>query len=292
MSRVDLRVLPLSVLVDEAWVATRGFLRVIFLPFTLALAPVALGVQVLMAWWNLSVMDASTESFGKTCGTFVIAGGLLLVLFVVYVVLLGTLAVATSWAAVGRPVRLREALRFYLRPSVWGADLVAWIVVLVGFLFLVVPGVLVMAAWALRVPVMALEDRTGLASLQRSWQLLSHNPRGRFSTHPVFKAIAVMVLGIVIGYAVGLLIQTPGALVSQWVLFRDIAVGDSPDARSAFIATLWLTVPSGVLAALAQLGVTCYMSFVIAHLYLDQRRRREGWDLEMELSAIEEPEPL
>jgi len=291
MNRVDLRVLPLSILVDEAWVTTRGFLRVIFLPLTLALAPVALGVQVLMAWWNLSVIDSTMKSIGQTCGTFAVAGALLLVLFAVYIVLLGTLAVATSWAAAGRPVRLGEALRFYLRPAVWGTDLVAWIVVLAGFVFLVVPGVLIMAAWALRVPVMALEDRTGMASLQRSWQLLSHNPRGRLSTHPVFKAVAVMVLGIVIGYAVGLLIQTPAALVSQWVLFRDIAVGGSPDTRSAFIATLWLTIPSGVLAALAQLAVTCYMNFVIAHLYLDQRRRREGWDLEMALSAIERREP-
>ena len=100
-----------------------------------------------------------------------------------------------------------------------------------------------------------------------------------------------MLLGVVIGYAVAMLIQFPANMVSQVMVFRDLSGGELADPRSAVIDTLWLTVPSGVLASLAQLAVTLYLDFVIGHLYLDQRRRREGWDLEVSLSRLESTLP-
>jgi hypothetical protein len=81
-------------------------------------------------------------------------------------------------------------------------------------------------------------------------------------------------------------VQAPAIIVNQLLLFRELAQGEAGDPAAAVRATLWLTIPSGVLAALAQLTVQLYVDFAMAHLYFDQRRRKEGADLEAGLDRL------
>jgi hypothetical protein len=172
-----------------------------------------------------------------------------------------------------------------VRPRVWVTDLLAWILTGFGFVACILPGLLLMAAWALRVPVMVLEGRYGWDALRRSWELLSHNPGGQLLRHPLLKVLLLFILGIVLTYAVSFVVQAPALVVSQVMVFRQLAQGEAADPQAAIRATLWLTIPAGVLGALAQLAVQLYVDFATTHLYLDQRRRKEGSDL---VAALDE----
>jgi hypothetical protein len=74
-------------------------------------------------------------------------------------------------------------------------------------------------------------------------------------------------------------VQMPAMVVNQVMMMRAMSRGEGVDPQAVVRATLWLSIPAGVLAALAQLAVQLYVDFATAHLYLDQVRRKEGIDL-------------
>ena len=286
----SLDTVPFAVLVDEAWKSSRRNARALLVPLALAIAPAALALQVGMALWNLQMLgaDAAAADFGSMCGTFAIGGVFLLLVGCWFVAVYGAMMVATTEAlargGVAPPVG--ACFRTYLRFRVWRTDLLAWVITGFGFLACVLPGLFLMAAWSLRIPVMVQEQRYGFAALSRSWQLLAHNPSRQLVRHPLLKVILLFVLGMVLGYAVSLVVQLPAIVASQVLMFRELAQGQAGDPAEAMKATMWLTIPSGVLAALAQLVVQLYVDFAVAHLYFDQRRRKEGGDLAAGLDQL------
>lgn len=285
----SLDTIPFAVLVDEAWRSSRRHARTILVPLMVALAPAALVMQVAVALWNLQMMDADVAAdIGAMCGTFAIGGALLLLVGLWFVGVYGTMMVATTEALAGDGAApsIAACARLYARPRTWGTDLLAWTVTGFGFLFCVLPGLLLLAAWSLRIPVMAREGRFGIAALSRSWELLAHNPSRQLVRHPLLKVGLLFLLGMVLGYAVSLVVQAPALVVNQVLMFRELAQGEAGDPAGAMRATLWLTIPSGVLAAMAQLAVQLYVDFAVAHLYFDQRRRKEGLDLEASLDRL------
>ena len=287
LSAESLDTLPFAVLVDESWRATRRHARAILVPLLIALAPAALLMHVLLALWNLQMMSPDVAlDFGRMCGTLAIGGGVLLLVGCYFAAVYGTMMVASVRAVAGEAPAIGPSARFYLQPRVWATDLLAWTLVVLGFLACVVPGLLLMSAWALRMPVMVREGLRGWPSLARSWELLSHNPSGRVVRHPLLKVLALFVLGIVLAYAVSFVVQIPALVVSQVMMFRELARGEGADPQAAMRATLWLTIPAGVIGALAQLAVQLYVDFAMAHLYFDQRRRKEGTDLEAALDRL------
>ena len=287
-AQASLDTLPFAVLIDEAWRATRRNARTILVPLLLALAPASLLMQVLVALWNLQLMggDPASLDFTRMCGTLAIGGLAMLLIGFYFLGVYGTMMVASVRAVAGESPAVGPSARFYARPGVWGTDLLAWVLVMFGFLACIVPGLLLMAAWALRVAVMEREGTRGWAAMTRSWELLSHNPSGQVLRHPLLKALALFVLGIVLAYAVSFVIQLPAIVVSQVMIFREMARGEAADPQAAMRATLWLTIPAGVLGSLAQLAVQLYVDFATAHLYFDQRRRKEGTDLEAALDRL------
>ena len=284
----SLDTIPFAVLVDEAWRSSRRHARALLGPLALAIAPAALVMQVGLALWNLQMLGGGAPvDFASMCGTFAIAGALMLVVGCWFVAVYGTMMVAvTETLEHGAPPPLGLCARRYLRPRMWGTDLLAWVVTVLGFVACFVPGLLLLAAWALRIPVMVREERFGLAALTRSWELLAHNPSRELARHPLLKVGLLFLLGMVLGYAVSLVVQAPAIVVNQVLLFREMAQGEAGDPAAAVRATMWLTIPSGVLAALAQLAVQLYVDFAIAHLYFDQRRRKEGGDLAAVLDRL------
>jgi hypothetical protein len=284
----QLDTIPFAVLIDEAWRSTRSWAKAILLPAAVMLAPAALLVQVLVGMWNMSLvgMDPARFEPARFCGTFALGGAAMLVVGLYFAAVYGCVMVSAIHALGGARPSLREALRFYLRPRVWGTDLLAWILTMFGLLACLLPGLLLLAAWSLRLPVMVREGRYGWDALRRSWELLGHNPSGQLLRHPLLKVLALFVLGAVLGYAVSMVVQMPALVINQVMMMRAMTRGETPDPQSVVRATLWLTIPAGVIAALAQLGVQLYVDFATAHLYADQVRRKEGRDLSAALDEM------
>jgi hypothetical protein len=245
------------------------------------LAPAALVMQVLIGLWNMQLVgiDPSTFEASRFCGTIALGAVGLLVVGFYFAAVYGCVMVAAIRALDGGSPSLRGAARFYLQPRVWATDLLAWFLTMLGFLACIVPGLILLAAWALRLPVMAREGLFGWEALRRSWELLAHNPSRQLLRHPLLKVLLLFVLGAVLGYAVSMVVQMPAIVANQVMMMRAMTRGDAVDPQSLVRATLWLSIPAGVLAALAQLAVQLYIDFATAHLHLDQVRRKEGADL-------------
>ena len=284
----QLETIPFAVLVDEAWKSTRAWARTILVPAALMLAPAALGMQVIGGMWNLSLvgMDPARFESGRFCGTIVLGGLAALVLAIWFVFVYGSMMVSAVRTLGGESPALRPSLRFYLRPRVWGTDLLAWLLISLGFLACILPGLVLMAAWSLRVPVMVRERRFGWEALKRSWELLGHNPSADFLRHPVVKVLLLVVLGVVLGQAISFVVQAPTLIVSQVMVLRGMSRGEGADPQAMVRAMLWLTIPAAVISTLAQLAVQLYIDFATSHLYLDQVRRKEGADLGAALDRI------
>ena len=288
----QLDTIPFAVLIDEAWRSTRAWARVILLPAALLLAPGALAMQVLVGWYNLSLIGSvQSAGFERLCGTIVLGIAGILVVGVYFVAVYGCVMVAAMRALGGESPSLRQCLRFYARPRVWGTDLLAWVLIMLGTLACLLPGFFLMAAWALRLPVMVREGRFGWDALKRSWELLAHNPSGQLLRHPLVKVLLLFVLGIALGYAISMVVQMPALIASQVMMMRGMSRGEGADPQAVVRATLWLTIPAGTLAALAQLAVQLYVDFATAHLYVDQVRRKEGADLGSALDRLLGAEP-
>ncbi len=277
----QLDTIPFAVLIDEAWKSTRSWARAILVPAAVLLAPAALVMQVLVGLWQISLVGMDPGSFesGRFCGTIAVGMVGAFVIGLYFLAVYGCVMVTAVRALGGEPASLWQSLRFYLRPRVWGTDLLAWVLIMLGFLACILPGLFLMAAWALRLPVMVREGRSGWDALKRSWELLAHNPSGQLLRHPVLKVLLLFVLGGVLGYAISMVVQMPAAIVGQLMVVRGMSRGEGADPQALMRATLWLSIPAGVLAALAQLAVQLYVDFATAHLYLDQVRRKEGADL-------------
>ena len=277
----QLDTIPFAVLIDEAWRSTRSWARAILVPAAVLLAPAALVMQVLVGLWQISLvgMDPGNFESGRFCGTIALGMVGAFVVGIYFFAVYGCVMVTAVRALGGEPPSLRQSLRFYLRPRVWGTDLLAWLLTMLGFVACILPGLFLLAAWALRLPVMVREGRYGWDALKRSWELLAHNPSGQLLRHPLLKVLLLFVLGGVLGYAISMVVQMPAAIVSQLMLVRGMSRGEGADPQALIRATLWLSIPAGVLAALAQLAVQLYVDFATAHLYLDQVRRKEGADL-------------
>ncbi|MDX1632014.1 MAG: hypothetical protein R3234_09145 [Thermoanaerobaculia bacterium] len=281
-----LRILPFPLLVDEAWRVTRAHVRRLFVPLALVLGPVALVLNLANGYWSMEAVRPTGDPFAS-CGLLLLLLGLVLAGMVAIWGIYGVLMVATVRLTAGDPIDWGRDLRFFLHPRVWGTDLLAWILISIGFLACILPGVVLMTMWGLRMPVMVREGRFGFAALSRSRELLRNRGGAPWTSHPLLKMFLVVVLGIVLGYAVTLVVQLPPTIAGQLLMMREMAAGEAADPASTMRAVLWLTIPAGVLASLAQLGVRIYLDFVIALLHRDQWRRREGRDLEAELDRLQ-----
>lgn len=284
----QLETIPFAVLVDEAWRSTRAWARTILVPAALLLAPGALAMQVTSGITNLSIvgMDPSGFESGRFCGTMVIGMLAIMVLIGYFMFVFGAVMVAVVRALGGESPALGPSVRFYLRPRVWGTDLLAWLLISLGSLACLLPGLFLMAAWSLRVPVMVREGRFGWDALKRSWELIAHNPSGDLLRHPVVKVLLLVLLGIVLAQAISMVVQMPTMIASQVAVMRGMSRGEGADPQAMMRAMLWLTIPVGVIATMGQLAVQLYVDFATMHLYLDQVRRKEGVDLGAALDRI------
>jgi len=165
---------------------------------------------------------------------------------------------AVSGAYMGETSDWRTSLRFALGNlgSLLWLALLSSVLLALGLLACVVPGVYLYGAWAVVVPVLLLEDVRGRRALVRSRALV----RDRW--WPTFAAILLgAILVAVVQGAFGLLLGL-------------IAFMNSENGVVQLVASAILGTVSGVLA-------TPFSAALVTVVYFDLRVRKEGLDLEL-----------
>jgi hypothetical protein len=275
------------VLLDEAARQTRVHFAALFpaaaVPLTLAYLALALGT----IYWTRALTGGDDPgdflAIAGGCGTMALA---LLVLGLAQSLTSGAVGAAAVDAVAGRPLRAAAGWRFALRPSVLLTLIGLGLLVGLGLMCCLVPGLLAVAYYGFAVPVMAEESVTLGGALRRSSQLASYNPQRRLFTSPKVKLLVLLFVGYVLSQAVSMLVQMPFVAAQQALLLRDLAAGGDHQDLALHSRWQWLQVPGTVLGGLAQAAVVVYLSLGTALLYFDVRGRRDGADLEAELDAL------
>jgi hypothetical protein len=272
---------------DEAVRRGRRHFRQVFLPVALPLGFVAGLVPLMQVRWMRGFMRAGPPAdVNAFFGEFALfMGGILLF---AGVTVLGHTAflVAAVDAVAGRAVSMGRAWTAMLDPRAFGTLVLNWLAVMLGCCLCLLPGLYVVLLQAMLIPVIVEERRFGPGALARSAELTRYNPRRTLAADPRLQVFLVLFVGFLLNYAVGFAIQLPAMVVQQVMMFRGISAGREMDPVDLMAGLAWIQVPTGVLAAMGQAAVQIYVSFGLALLFFDLKRRKEGADLEAAIEGL------
>jgi Uncharacterised protein family (UPF0259) len=194
--------------------------------------------------------ETTMEVFGQTQTvsdrTFaaVVAGSLVAALIAVIIsaVLQAAMMRAASLATIGDPVDVEASYRWGFKRfgSVLLVGLLVGIVIVVGFLLLIIPGIIFLTLLSVSIPALVIENRRGTDAMKRSWELASGN---------FWHVLGVIVVAFLITSLVSSVIGSIGG--DNW-----------------FVA--W------IFSAIAQIVTAPFAALVTVLLYLDLRARREA----------------
>jgi hypothetical protein len=175
----------------------------------------------------------------------------------------GATTYAMSERYLRHPVTIVEALRAAWKryTTLLWAQAIVGLVIMVGFLLLIIPGILWALSYALVAPVIMLEPVNARQGRQRSWELVS-GERGK-----VFLVLAVVsILTAVVSGGV--------EAILPWLVDTTSLSGQlTLQVISQLVSYLVLPVPT----------------IATVLLYYDLRIRKEGFDLEMLSRALAQP---
>jgi hypothetical protein len=175
--------------------------------------------------------------------------------FLVQPFLTAAVARASVDVYLGRPVLLGPTLRFAVSRihSILWISILGILAVALGFILLIVPGVIVLVRYVFGSTVLVVEGRKGTKALGRSWRLA----KGHF-----WKVLGTYVLALIMAGIVASIIRIPGN-----ELFS--AVGPAG----------WPFYAIGL--SLAAILTTPFTTLISVLLYFDLRIRKEAFDLEI-----------
>jgi hypothetical protein len=207
------------------------------------------------------------------------AGGLFahLTLAMVYVLSLVVLSLIATGATVfivsesylGRPLTAREAL---MRATPYMgriliASLLMALVIGLGFLLMVIPGIILGVGLAVAIPAVVLETgRSASGALSRSWELT------RGSRWRIFG----------LGLTLFVLLYVPVVAISglvAWLIPGGAAAGFGPSSTATIVAL--------AIGGVVQLFIYPLFYCVLTVTYYDLRVRKEGFDLELLASSLQ-----
>jgi hypothetical protein len=118
---------------------------------------------------------------------------------IIWAVLEAAIIRGAAQATVGDPIDIEASYRWGLRRfgSVLLVALLVGLTVGVGFLLLVIPGIIFLTFFAVSVPALVIENRRGTDAMRRSWNLVSGNFWHALGTILVAAIIAGVVSGII-----------------------------------------------------------------------------------------------
>jgi hypothetical protein len=194
------------------------------------------------------------------------------------VVTTGFMSVVMGRAALGRPVTFGSAFS-ELRPRILpllGLAFAYAVVTTIGAALCVIPGVIAYVFWALASPALVLERGTFGQALNRSRTLVS----GAF-----WRVFGILLLAGVIQYFLRNIVQLPFlAMTGQ---FQQLF-----NPRADHVVSNGDLLLQGVGEVVAGTITTPFVALVTVIIYLDQRMRREGMDIELARAAgVTPPQP-
>jgi hypothetical protein len=263
----DLRPMTLGELLDRTFSLYRKnfllFVGIVALPYLVLLAFQLSGVAFRLGG------RSNTLQLMSVLWTF----ATLIVNLGVYAASQGATVIAVSHLHLGRPISIAESFA-----GIKGRILYIALIVIgygigigVGFVLLIIPGIILALMWSLTVPVAVLED-TGLRdSVSRSAQL-TKGARGR--------AFIIYLLFVILLYAAYMVWMIP--------LFAVIgAMSRGHNNPSEIMLWTQITFPVGVF--LSQCLVAPLMTIGLSLFYYDQRVRKEAFDLQHMMAALDAP---
>jgi hypothetical protein len=257
----ELRPLGIGEILDVAikitlrnWKTLIGLVALIVAPIQAVVALVGVSLADEDAF---TTVDGQTVDSGEV-GTFAAAIGIIVVLSGLSWLLSTAVAFrAVVEAYLGRRSSWRSSLGFVARRlhSLLWLTIVQAVLLVLGFLACIVPGIWLWVSWSVAIPVLFTEDVRGFKALGRSFRLV----RGRW-----WPAFGLVLLGFLLTSVVGGLVQ---AIFSALFFV----------AESDF--ALFLTDTLG--GSLSSILTTPFLAAVITVLYVDLRVRKEGFDLQL-----------
>jgi hypothetical protein len=266
MPELDLRPLSLGEILDRTFTLYR---RNFLLFFGITALP-----QLLVLGFNLcEVLLAGRPGTPKVMSGTIIGLGIIggLVGFIVYLVAYlfahGGTVYAISDLYLGRSTSIGASLRRMRGQagSLLGVLILNGLVVMVAFIFLIIPGVYVACRLITCIPAALLENLGPRESLERSFALTKDNAGRSFVIYLLYFAIF---------YAIFFLLAFPFML----------AVGLS--ARNPAMMTLW-TMLMQIGTSLATILVTPIFTIASTVFYYDLRVRKEAFDLQLMMNPNE-----
>ncbi|MGW6931637.1 hypothetical protein ACWGE0_16415 [Lentzea sp. NPDC054927] len=220
---------------------------------------------------NTMTQEQAVNQFTDAIVGF-LTGTLLSVLLVLLgtVFLSGFITVIVGHAVLGKPVSFAQAWEEFkprLLPLL-GATLLSGLVIAVGLLFCIVPGIYLWVLFALVTPALVLE-RCGVgAAFGRSKNLVN----GAW-----WRTFGILLLTVVIGWVISWIISLPFGLLGA------ATTGFSSDPTAALsIGSLILSTIGAIIASTITLP---FSSAVTVLVYVDRRMRSEGMDIELQRAA-------
>ena len=141
----------------------------------------------------------------------------------------------------------------------------------VGFLFLIVPGILLALMWSLAIPVAVLEDKGIGDSMSRSAELTKGHR---------FRIFVIWLLFIILTVSVSALLQWPITLTVAMLTRGD------PGAMLAGVQTV-----SAVMTFISQSLVGPLATIAFSLVYYDERVRKEAFDLQLMMATLDGAQP-
>jgi hypothetical protein len=264
----DLRPLSTGELLDRTFAIYRK-------NFLLFFAIVALPELVLFAA-RIGYATLNGTNIGRlpTSGNIASVAFGSLALMVLYLIIIaaaqGATVHAVSRVYLGQPTSVSEsyaAVRGQLG-SIVAVIIVTFILVMLGSLLLIVPGILLAIRWALVVPVAALEDAGVTESRERS-SYLTQGFRGRI--------FLIFLMYIVLVYAISAALEVPIVTIGL------------PIIAKTHVVPMWYLI--GVYGTTFIVGSLVGPVLVIALslAYFDGRVRKEAFDLQVLMGASQLP---
>jgi len=178
---------------------------------------------------------------------------LLLALMILQPIIMAAITHAISESYLSKSVTFGGALRFALTIvlPLLGTWILAWLIIMVGLVFLLIPGLFLLLMFLLLTPVMVTEGVFGFAAMERSWNLMKGN-----------------------------LLRALGLLIVTTILTAALTAG------MEMLANV-LPVIGSVVAGIAQAAANAFGTAALVVLYFDIRCRKEAFDLEHLASQVE-----
>lgn len=256
----DLRPLSLGELLDRSFFLYRKyfllFAGITALPHLVLLAFQLVGVGVQREFGNGITLLWTLATYALTLGVTAASQG--------------ATVIAVSHVHLERPTSIAESFAgikgriFYLALIMIGYS----IGIGVGFVLLIVPGVILGLMWALTIPVAVIED-TGLGdSLSRSAEL-TKGARGR--------VFVIYVLFVVLIWAIYM----------AWMFPVMLVVGLAARSHQVVGIPLWAQIALPVGSFFSQCLAGPLMTIGLSLLYYDQRVRKEAFDLQHMMATLD-----